>query len=101
MITVSKTFENESEATEWLSGRNETAPKKEKKTSVTDLLGGGSSEDEGPSEEEIQTMVTALAEDEGKVPEIAALLKKHGASKGLSTLPKKAYKAFYKELKKI
>lgn len=102
-ITVSKTFDNESDAAEWLSreGGEATGPKK-KKNSVADLLGGGGSgEEEGPSEEDIQARITKLAEEEGNVPEIAALLKKHGATKGFGTLPKKAYKAFWKDLGKI
>jgi len=99
-----RTFESNEELSEWLSsisGEKEKPAKK--KASVGDLLGskGKVADEEEIDQEFLMSKIEKLADEEENIEKIQKLLKKHGATKGLGTMPKENYDDFWKELKKL
>lgn len=107
MIKVTREFETAEEAIAFLGEATPAPAKKKKKAVDDDELLGDAGEEEEPEEKpvtmkQIQALIESVAAaDEELKPQIKALLKKHGATGGASTLPKTKHAAFYAALKKL
>jgi hypothetical protein len=104
MVKITFEFETKAEAAAFLAG--EDAPKKPRKSTTTaaDLMGDTEEEEEEEEKpvtmKQIQPVLQKVA-DAGKGDEVKKILKKMGATGGVSTLPKPKYKAFLKALNEI